>query len=829
MIIKFYNDEQLAYANRRRYRDISSFNPFAEVTYHNVTMGDGAATSIKVKVEYLCNYVTMELKGYVSRWFVNYYIYLNGGQVQLFLQRDVIGEFGLNGCIGNIERGLTNTFLKNKKELSVNQILKKRTYLLPPSTTYGNYTVSTHDNEMWGVLYFTKPSGINPETGEPYSNKVSIPIPAYTPENYVSDYDELPDTTSYYNTNGSTIGKSFNYYIALKNKIDSTYYYFEGNVDIISGAMEIYSSQVANGQDHLNQINNSAYVIEAQEVVYPYEMNKLLNAILTKIREYCITNNVFEDVPDNKVTINGKAYSVKKNTANFDNKIVKVNNDFFKYTVEDNKTGYVNYGSVGKIGRTILTNKIGQLIHFDNKDVTVKYIGTFIEDVKYGDEGDIIDTSLSYRNFSGLIKYNRVQITAAEAGQIEINLSQQLIDEPYYITVCPLYDVEIKGTKTYNVTRVNAFTVFNALIEGLSGENGYVVDAQIFPYCPELDNVDNEFRGIPFFRIRSNTYSFTTKTQLLPYKDVKKEYIQREYSIIAPDQSSKFTFQFYDYYTGITSQEGTDKNTYSANITIKVSLKPFNIVTAAVINPDINSLVGQTYVSDLRGCMAKGNGFECSLASNTFETYKRQNSNFQSLFDIDVQELQKQHKVELANDIVSTVMNTAAGTMYGAVAGKAAADTSIFGINITGAAGAVAGGVAGGATVGAAMTAQTVLNEGLRDYEEKIQKQRFDLNIGTIKNLPNSVNRISSFNEIIMRDFWYVIETYDCSDAEGIIVDNFIKQYSYLIGIIGNILDFVNGQGSFIRSTLIRSPFAPNLAVLASNDLTGGIYYYEQI
>ena len=140
--------------------------------------------------------------------------------------------------------------------------------------------------------------------------------------------------------------------------------------------------------------------------------------------------------------------------------------------------------------------------------------------------------------------------------------------------------------------------------------------------------------------------------------------------------------------------------------------------------------------------------------------------------------------------------------------------------------GGTAGGAAAGATVGIAMGEQYKHNEDLRIYEEYLQKQKFDFDIGTIKNLPNTINRISTFNEIIMRNFYFAIEVYECSDLEKSLVDTFIEKYGYGIGIFGLYSNFVKNKW-FIKGTLVTSPFDTKLHNIASKELMGGIYIYE--
>ena len=133
MIIKYYTDSDLAYANRKRRRSIENYTTDLTENQKAVKLGDGAATSIITSEANLCNYVTIG----DTRWYVVSYTYLNGGQIQLNLRRDVVGEFGLEGCVGKIERGYTTSFLRNRKELDLNQRLINRIPLISTDDTYG--------------------------------------------------------------------------------------------------------------------------------------------------------------------------------------------------------------------------------------------------------------------------------------------------------------------------------------------------------------------------------------------------------------------------------------------------------------------------------------------------------------------------------------------------------------------------------------------------------------------------------------------------------------------------------------------------------------------
>lgn len=804
MLVKFYKHNDLKYARRKRMRTFD-YEPFATSEYCTILFNDGAEAQIKVSKDKLCDYVVIG----DTRWFYTSHTWLNGEQITMYLQRDVIGERGLTGMFGQIERGYTNSVLRNRKELNVNEILKDRKKIIPNTNTYGNFSVDNHNNEMWGVLYFVKPTGLDPTTGKPYPEQVNVNIPAFAPQTV--DYELIPDNTTVvletvpdvrykFNVNvKSTVGTS-GLVQGIYGYTCESIYTPEYNTD---GTISnwVFSYQIRPTTVHTTDYFDfeiSIAVMQNSENTNKYNIEfigELLKFFNTK-------NSGFIEFPDATV------YTKLNN--DYSNVIIKNETDFYQYTAIDNNAYNTGKTQVDA-ARKYFTEMIGTTFPIGGYSVVLRNVSYANALAGYG----YYFNTIRY----GIRTYYRRLLTASESGNIVIDTTQQLVDEPYSVLVFPLFDVNITGKNNYNIKRSEAFMIFNTVIQYLSGENPYLVDAQIYPYCPVLTTVQVQINNYPFFRIAGNTFNHTCRVNLLPSSDIKKEYIQRKYSIKSPEQSGSFDFNFYDYKTEIIDENGI--NMAELTVVIKTALKPFSIISCCVIQPDANSIIGSTYSSDLRGSSPTANGFECSLSSNAFETYKRQNSNYQQTFSLQKEELALQHATERVNERTQQVVNTITATTFGAIGGKA-----VGGVGLAGNIGAGIGAVGAAATVGIAGEIQYRQNEKLREFEENLQQQNFDLQIGTIKALPNTINRISSFNEILMQDFWFIIEIYECSDYEKILIDDFISLYGYGLGVHGLIENFVS-NGWFLRSTLISSFLEPNLHNVASNELKGGIYYYE--
>lgn len=816
-LIEYYTQDELSYANRKRYKTFS-YNASSSEYQYAVRLGDGASTSIKTSLENLSNYVCISLQTlddntqlyniiFTTRWYVVSYLYLNGGQIELFLQRDVIGENGLDGFFGKVERGYTETFLRNRKELSLNQILLKRTKLVSSDDKYGNYTVNSHENEKWGVIYLSKPTELDPITQQPYPTSGTINVPAFAPkiDNNLSFVANDTSVITYVRDNEPIL----NFFVKIQNTTNGSIGYYELQI-------KFHYNQNENTWEYYLPDTTRIFEMEEIENYMLVTMSRDEDTFTTAWRVYRAVGYYFAE----RGNVNG-FLPYKDNDADipdgdYNGKNIKATIEGVEKTIQYTVT---NEQIVPSVSQTVLKEKIIYAVDHE-------HVSSLTPMNAYDNNATIY--TIYYDTFGNKATYTYRVLSNTEAGNITIDFTKRLLDEPYICYVIPLYDVTITdgNNHSYVIEQDSAFSIFNSLIEFCSGENSYLVDAQIYPYCPDLSDIAYSLGNYPIFNVISTTYFRKINVSLLPYLDVKKEYIKRDYYIKSPEQSADFHFNFYDYTNEKTIYSG-DKlyNHQELEVIIKTSLKPMNIIASAVITPQSNSLKGIPYDSDLRGCQPTSNGFECTLSTNKFQEYIRNNSNYQAIFGLQQEELKRQHMVERSNETASAVMNTLSATMMGAIGGAALSDISYFGTSAK-AIGAIAGAATAGATVGTTMAVQKLQNDKLREYEEYLQKQNFDLQIGTIKNIPNTVSRISSFNEIIMQDFYFVIETYECSREEGSIVDTFVDKYGYQIGVFGNYEDFEKNKW-FLKGTLITSNLLPIHHNVAQKEIMGGIYYYE--
>ena len=606
MILKYYKHNDLKYASRKRILNIDNYLPFAEEIQYKVLLGDGAKTSIKTKTENICDYVTIE----DTRWFVYDHIFMNGGQVTMHLIRDVIGEFGLDNCFGKIERGVTNSLLKYRKELGLNQILKDRKKIYPDTKRYAMVETNSHNEEMWGVLYFVKPKE------EQTFNIPNLEIEATTNLTYNPDGIEII-------TNRVPLLR-YTLYFRMEQGIDS----------IFSKSEQGYKAVVSVNYSDSDGFYISSITTEFSDLALNNTVTKLRTPKAFYGKELDAARVIAETMINNVINGSSAAFTFPaiKNVSSVDysgynNGITKDSEKFYRINVRSNIV-------IPSYGRTSSTN-CDSMISEGTLNLPNSIDTFYIREVIHSGN----DTTLqnSYQNY---IDYYYQKVSFTEIGNVNqgtflLDYSVNYVDEPFVCKVIPLYDCQLTiynsdntvQTANKNISKTTAFKVFNDIIAVTSGENPYLVDAQIYPYCPDLLNSPQDVEGIPVFDILSTTYIRNCSLLCNSIPDVKKDYICRELSIISPDQSNKYDFNYYDYSLEENIEIKGNENIHPLICQIKTALKPYNIISSFVIIPENGSLKNMSYSSDLRGSQPTGSGFETTLVTDQFQQYVRNNSN----------------------------------------------------------------------------------------------------------------------------------------------------------------------------------------------------------
>ena len=411
---------------------------------------------------------------------------------------------------------------------------------------------------------------------------------------------------------------------------------------------------------------------------------------------------------------------------------------------------------------------------------------------------------VAYRLFVKKFRFTLTQANNVK-GTYKYSLPQtvrKLEDAPYKMFCIPYYTGKYKyrfsvdGTSYHDVDKEIQMGWAMSIAKEL-GDSLY--DLQILPYCPisnwemgserslysvgktvnvdyvELKRSDNVTCGYCSFCDVSSKEQFLNKYSI-EIMDYKLENQCDMYRLCSPNYASVFEFN-------------AARNGGVEGYNVRYTYKPYQpFINVA---PKFNRLYGKDF-KDNRGLILSGD-FSLPIVRNAWINYQLQNKNYQLAFDRQIENMEVQYGWQRAQGISNMVVGTIQGGTTGAVAG------GMFG----GVGGAVAGGVVGtaGALVGgiADIEMQKALHNEAIDYS----KDNFGFQLGNIKALPNTLNKVSSI--VANSKLFPFVEYYTCTDEEKKAFDDKLKYNGMTIGRIGHILDFKHPDvQTYVKGQIIR-------------------------
>lgn len=423
---------------------------------------------------------------------------------------------------------------------------------------------------------------------------------------------------------------------------------------------------------------------------------------------------------------------------------------------------------------------------------------------------------VSYKMMLKHFTFTATKVTDV-AGTYKYSIPQtvkKLEDAPYKMFAIPYYKYKITSNPRYLVSFNGSSFIYCdddlmlAWAVDISKAFGSsIYDLQILPYCPlsnwrgrsgttnagvwaigKTEHVDYEYitetiesttynRGVIFF------CDVSTKEQVLnadAYKTVITDYkISNEtefYRLCSPNYASVFEFS-------------PAKNNGVEGYNVRYTYKPYQpFVNVA---PIFGRLYGKDF-NDNRGLILSGD-FSLPIVSDAWTNYQLQNKNYQLAFDRQIENMEVNYKWQRTQGVASAIVGTIQGGATGMAAGGMAG----------GVPGAIAGAVIGTAAsaVGGAVDLQ--MQQALHDESIDFAKDNFGYQLGNIKALPNTINKISSL--VANSKFFPFIEKYSCTEEEKEALRNKIKYNGMSIGRIGRILDFLNpSDTTYVKGQIIR-------------------------
>lgn len=693
-----------------------------------------------------------------SRWFVAEATYVRAGQYQFTLRRDVIADYpSWKFSPSYIEKGyvksISDPAIYNREQLDLNQIKT------------GEKLIKDKTGCPWIVGYLAKGQTFGTINEE---KKATFTFDDYgTPPDINSTQTMEAWLATYQSKNLSYRKSSTEYRMTCKDSYGKFYYqYWTSDTD---------SKQYIETAD--------TYV---QGIFY---LDKLKNAT-DGAYQMLVNTTTFDPWED----IDGKTIQFN-DTVNTSKYRIHAKTKFVP-------TGWMSNSQIDSMYKSIIQQTAsvigtGTLVFVSTDKLTYDIT---LEDVGKG--------STTYTLTSDLNKKTRTK------------------DAPFDMFAIPYSDgITFKrNSDTISITPTMDLSMLTAT--EIAEDTSKIYDVQIVPYCP-----------IQNLTVNSDGSISTNGTLNQDYDIVTTGSDNKEVNIVFYSEYSSFTFSISE-----NIQVSTDPITFKLdNQCKKYRVCAPNYSSAFEISAGDNQGISQWNISctylpyspyihiypkwgglygsvltDQRGLIYTGN-MSISTTSDAWKNYITQNSNYQNIFDREIQNLTFTQDIQRKQALTNTFLSPFMGGFTGAGAG------SQFGT--------------AGAIVGAGIGAGTNLAGALIDYNilKSTQAEALDyktdmynMSLANIKALPNTLSKVTAFN--IDNKYFPFIEYYDCTPQEREALKNKMIYNGMTINRIGKPIDFIE-SGYYIKCIPIRLNIDGDSHFLTelSNELNKGAFIADEL
>lgn len=769
-----------------------NFNPNDEVTTELVlNIGD------LVSFDYII--VTSESDDIVSRWFVIEKSRIRAGQWKILLRRDVVADYWnlIKTAPCFIEKAMlsvSNPLIFNKEDMSFNQI-KTEEVLLTDKTAC-----------PWIVGYISKDR--ENLSGNIYSNRIQD-LGAYgigtSIENWydgrIYEYSNLSDYADEFRyVDGSQMDVSFK----IKNQYKTGTY---ANAAYYKATFDAYGQYVSCTEDislstvqklRISNTESTKSALELASAFIPV-MNRNGQQIKGEVTR-TLNSNDQQEIFRTLTNLNSKLI-VDTDGRVFELSLKPTGIDTTSTTVVKGSTLYnyfndviTNVAANGGVIRT-LTNDYSSSFEVNN-------VGVKIFQVELLERKDL---EIYYEFYS--------------AGVLTTE------DAPYDIFAIPYGEIDV-----YDASRDDQFLVrtdpviaIQTAFSMLKNHPGIIYDMQILPYCPIQDltlniwqeiyidsskqysrimtDSDDELVGI-IFHVPNSKFSFNIEYAVEASIHAIDRKINSEcdlWRLCSPNYGSSFDFN-------------VEKNGTVQYFNVDCEYKPHTPYIH--VNPEFGGLYGQDF-NDPRGLICGGD-FSIAAVSDQWQQYQIQNKNFQNIFDRQIENMEINNSIQHKLDKWTAVAGTLQGGMSGAAIGAMLPGGGLGAGLGLGVAGALASGIAGAADVR--------LNQQLRNEALDFTKDMFGYQLGNIRALPNTLLRVSAFNN--NNKFFPILEYYTCTDEEKEALRNKIKYNGMTVMAIGKIEDYILPEETYIKGKIIRLEIPEDYHMVSTivEEINKGLY-----
>ena len=422
-------------------------------------------------------------------------------------------------------------------------------------------------------------------------------------------------------------------------------------------------------------------------------------------------------------------------------------------------------------------------------------------------------TSSGFTTITGTARFNyvvygapryRIELTEIKLeGTYKYNIPavrRFTYDAPYDVFAIPYGDFTFNGVKC-------STTAAMAVAMGIATEYGktHLYDLQLLPYCPfeissntytSTDAKEYSYitttgsnptnAGVIFNVSSISRQSFTVNCSI-PVSNTKISNETQFCRLVAPDYSSSFEFS-------------PAKNRGVDYIKVDMTVKPFQPYIH--LAPNFKGLYGADF-DDARGLIC-GGSFSLPIVTDQWKTYQLNNINYERIFNRQIQNLDINNRYQRISEGLSA---------FTGALGAGAQSGAFFGAGV---------GIGVGAMSAAAGVGDMVVNEKLRQEQKAYTTDLYNLQLGNIRALPNTLTRVDSFNQ--QNKKWPFVEFYDSTDSEKIALANTIKFGGMTVNRTGTLREYSKSSDTWQYSGVVAYfPFVAGklLQTLQSPDYYG--------
>lgn len=779
----------------------------------NFVVGDGVNTQIKVNWNYYQPDYVVVANGSVieSRWFVLECKLNRAGQYIIDLKRDVVVDYydSIVNAPCFIEKATlndSNNLIFNQESDSFNQIKTSETLLM--------------DNTKcpWIIGYLSSKDitdvGLSIDVRRGQS---SADIIVSSKNDYWSRYAGLQrgnalvdtDITHYISGSmdyfveidailegGGTGGSVYQYrYIVNENGVtDYTMKSISKTTETATTYSTVKTGKITDCRNYLRNALNST------------QRDEFVSTMSSFLRRNSATSlsNIMED--------NGKIVYVSG-----ENKVYSINIT----RMEDNSLYRLSDVNIDS-SRGVVYNEYTDLLTHTFNNMTAPTQGASAQCFKLNYGKDVGSSGPSYYWFYR-IELRETSITTdyeltIPAATVRVHLK----DAPYdmfcmpYMDDCKFYNNGTVVTSTYPYGKDVAINAANAMSAQWSGV-GFLYDIQLLPYCPlgeeslVFDSSGN-FLGIEVSGLTKGTIKLDNEIiGYVPFLAWSEFTEDIDYSIDIDNvkvQNQTDSWRLCSPSYGAIFEFNAAKNGGVSLFNVDCQYKPFTPYIH--VNPVFNRLYGSDF-NDTRGLICNPD-FSLPMITDQFATYEYQNKNYQNMFDRQILNMSTNHRYNQIEQLASGVAGAGTGAASGAFAGS-----------MLGATGLGAG--LGMLTSAGGAIADLLINQGRYEESKSYATSTFNMQLDNIKALPNTLTKVSSFNN--NNKLFPVLEYYTCTNEEREAFENKLYYNGMSVNVIGKISDYLQDEISFIKGKLIRLENISDdfhVATDIANEISQGVF-----